>query len=462
VNVNQINDCLLRGEIDRPGVLPHHASLARAPFRFQFDFGLPDLPLEPGVLLIRGARQYGKSTWLEGSIHRTVEEHGPGSALYLNGDELYTALAFGEALSTAAAAFPQRAKVRRLFIDEITAVPEWQRVLKRALDAGDLRTVLIVTTGSKATDLRRGAERLPGRKGRLARTTFLFTPISYAEFLRVCGDRLKDRALLTYVLSGGCPLAAAELASIGRLPEHVSAMIRDWVLGECAAAGRARSSLLAVLDKLIQYGGTPLGQAKLAREAGLANNTVAAGYVELLADLMCVSLSHAWDPSRRVRIARQPAKYHFVNLLCALSFHPSRPSQTEDLEALPPTTLGALWEWLVSQELWRRAAIRGEETPEDMAHWQSKEHELDFVLAPDQFLEVKRGRTSPLEFGWFPKVFPRGRLTVIGRDRFETDSVHGMTMEDFLLQETHERAGPDGPAPESNRRSGESRLLPRP
>ena len=51
-----------------------------------------------------------------------------------------------------------------------------------------------------------------------------------------------------------------------------------------------------------------------------------------------------------------------------------------------------------------------------------------------RFLEVKRGRTSPLEFAWFRKVFPRGRLTVVGRDRFETDSVRGITMEELLLE----------------------------
>jgi predicted AAA+ superfamily ATPase len=433
VNVRDINDCLLRGELDRPGVLPHLDSLARSPFRFEVDLGLPTLPAEPGVLLIRGPRQYGKSTWLEGAIRRTVEEHGPGSALYLNGDELPSASDLAEALASLGSAFPRRAAVRRLFIDEITAVADWQRVLKRTLDAGDLRSVLVITTGSQATDLRHGAERLPGRKGRLQRTTYLFTPISYAEFVRVCGARVQGHALLTDLLSGGCPLAAAELVSTGHLPEFVPAMIRDWVLGECAASGRTRGSLLAVLGKLAFFGGKPLGQAKLAREAGLANNTIAAAYVELLADLLCVSVSQGWDPSRGIRVARQPAKYHFVNLLCAVAFHPARPRSVEDLEALPGEELGVFWEWLAAQELWRRAAIRGDEAPEEMAHWQSKEHELDFVLSPDRFLEVKRGRTSPLEFGWFPKVFPRGRLTVIGRDRFETDAIHGMTMEDFLL-----------------------------
>jgi hypothetical protein len=73
-----------------------------------------------------------------------------------------------------------------------------------------------------------------------------------------------------------------------------------------------------------------LGQAKLAKESGLANNTVAAGYVELFTDLLCLSYGHAWDPERRVRIMRKPAKFHFVNLLAAVAWHPSRIRSPED------------------------------------------------------------------------------------------------------------------------------------
>ena len=64
-----------------------------------------------------------------------------------------------------AAVFPRRTRVRRLFVDEITAVRDWQHALKRAIDAGHPRGILVVTTGSKAADLRRESERLRGLVG---------------------------------------------------------------------------------------------------------------------------------------------------------------------------------------------------------------------------------------------------------------------------------------------------------
>ncbi len=439
MDADRINAALSAGDVDGRGLLPHVDRLRRAAFTFEVDFGLRELPTEPGVVFIRGPRQYGKSTWLESEIAKTVKTFGPGTAFYLNGDEIRNTEALVAAVRRLAPLFGAAAPVRRLFIDEVTAIPEWERGLKRMLDAGELDDVLVVTTGSRATDLRRGSERLPGRKGRLDRTSYLFTPVSYREFRRVCGEGLGEHTFGAYALSGGNPLALTELGTHGRIPEYVPEMVRDWIYGECAATGRNRPSLMGVLECLLQRGGVPVGQTRLAREAGLANNTVAAGYIELLADLMCVGISNAWDASRRVALMRKPAKFPFVNLLAAMCWHPGRLRSVEDFDELSAGAQGAWLEWLVAQELWRRAAIRGDESPERQRYWQSKKHELDFAVAPDAFVEVKRGRTGPLDFAWFPATFPGARLTVVGGSRFETDYIRGVTFEDFLLDGTGER-----------------------
>lgn len=432
VNVDEVNAALLAGAIDRPGVFPRLDALRDSPAVFRVEFGLARLPDEPGVIAIRGARQYGKSTWLEGVMRETVVEHGPGSALFLDGDHLRDADHLEAELRRLAAAFARRAPVRRLFIDEVTAVPDWARGMKRVLDRGELRDVLVVTTGSHAADLRHGIERLPGRKGRLARTSFLFLPISYPDFLRAGGAGLGDRALGAYLVSGGSPLACAELLRGRAIPEWVVETMRDWILGECARSGRARRSLVAVMEQLHRHGATPLGQTKLAREAGLANNTVAAGWLELLADLLCVGISSAWDVGLGREIVRKPAKAPFLNLLAAGVWAPEAPRTGEDLDAQPPSRQAVWHEWAVAQELFRRAALRGEAEPERLPYWQSAEHELDFVVGDDTFVEVKRGRASALEFAWFARSFPRGRLTVVCSTPFEADRITGVTLAQFL------------------------------
>ena len=433
MDVSQINTHLLQGPLEAPGLFPHLEGLALSPYVFQVDFGLAELPRQPGLLLVRGPRQYGKSTWLEGQVRATVTEFGPGAAFYLNGDELADAEALVRAVRQLLPLYRKDALVRRLFLDEVTAVPGWERGLKRLIDARELREVLVVTTGSRAADLRRGVERLPGRKGRLDRTAYLFTPLSFTEFARVCEERLGEDLLIAYLLSGGCPLAAAEIAAHGRLPEFVVEMVRDWVLGECAASGRDRKSLLGVWDAVLQRGGTPIGQAAVARESGLANNTVAAGYLELLADLMCLGFAHAWDADRRVSVRRKPAKFPPINLLAAVAFDRSRLRTVADFRSLPPAAQGRWLEWLVAQEIVRRAARRGDDTPEVLHYWQGGEHEIDYVVRPELLIDVKRGGASAFEFAWFPRTFPRSRLRVVGTERFDTDQIRGVTMEELLL-----------------------------
>ncbi len=447
VNVDDTNDCLVRGELDRPGLFPHLEGLAAAARVFEPDFGLAELPMSPGILVIRGPRQYGKSTWLEGRLRASAEELGPGSALFVDAQELADGGALRRQVRRTIGLFRPGAPVRRLFIDEITAVAGWETALKALVDRGDLRDVLVVTTGSRCTDLRRGVERLPGRRGRLDRTSWLFTPVPFAEFVRVCGrdfpppregeegGAMADDAVLAYLLAGGCPLALSEMAARGRLPEWTVEVVRDWIDGELARSGRARAPLVQVMEVLTRSGGSPIGQTRLAREAGLANNTVAAGYVEQLADLMCVGIQQAWDPARRVPVARRRAKYPFINTLAAVAWHPARPRTVEELRARPAQEQGTWLEWLVAQEVWRRSAMEGDPFPERLLYWHSKHRELDFVLssAGGTFVEVKRGRASPSEHAWFAPEHPAGRLLVVTRTPFRTDRVRGLTARELLL-----------------------------
>lgn len=433
MNIDTVNQRLLLGVTDEYGIFPHLDRLAHSSFIFNLDFGLNELPLDPGILLIRGARQYGKSTWLEGQLKETIVRFGPGSAFYLNGDMLSSAEEFRSKLLVLTESFPPNVKVKRIFIDETTMIPKWEYVLKHLVDRGKLNDVLLVTTGSKATDLRRGAEKLPGRKGKHKRSSYLFTPLGYREFKRVCGTHLGEKTLLAYLLSGGSPVAGAELAATGSLPEYVIELVRDWIEGEIAASGRQRSALLNIAKTLFRFGGTAVGQAKLAREAGLANNTVAAGFIELLSDLGCVIPAYPFDWDRQILMLRKPCKYHFTNLLVAVAYHPARVRTVDDWKQLSWHDQGNWYEWVVAQELIRRSALQGVDLLAPLAFWQSSEHEIDFVTFEKECIEVKRGNAGPFEFNWFNRQFNKRTLIVISNHHFETKTLRGITLEDFLL-----------------------------
>lgn len=68
--------------------------------------------------------------------------------------------------------------------------------------------------------------------------------------------------------------------------------------------------------------------------------------------------------------------------------------------------------------------------------WRSEKHEVDFVRRAKPWIEVRSGRASPFEFDWFGRSFPGEQLLVISAARFEGKAVRGVTLEDFLLDES--------------------------
>ncbi|MFH1829517.1 MAG: AAA family ATPase [Pseudomonadota bacterium] len=433
MDVKTINELLSSGEIDREDLWPRIVEMESKAAQFRFEFGLDELPKEPGIITIRGPRQYGKSTWLEMNLRISIQDFGKGSAFYINGDELASADELAEQMKVLCRAYSRDAKIKRLFIDEITAVKNWEKAIKKVVDQGLFKDILIITTGSKASDLRHGTERLPGRKGRLKKSEYIFLPISYREFNYQTRNELGNKAWIAYLLTGGSPVACNDIYQFEKLPEYFIQMTRDWVLGETVSSGRSRMLLTQVLHTIMKYGGQPVGFAKLARESGLANNTVASGYIEQLSDLLSLLPSWPWDSQRDIFLLRKPCKFHFINLAAALSFHPSMPRHIHEYEALDSHVQSYLLEWLVAQELWRRAVLAQVENPEVIGFWASKEHEIDFVTHDRQMIEVKRGRAGPLDFGWFNKTFPNEKLTVICDTPFASDQLIGITIDKFLM-----------------------------
>jgi len=51
----------------------------------------------------------------------------------------------------------------------------------------------------------------------------------------------------------------------------------------------------------MRRGASPIAQTTLAEESGMANNTVAHGYLDLLSDLLVLGTSEPWDPARKGR-----------------------------------------------------------------------------------------------------------------------------------------------------------------
>lgn len=436
MNVNEKNKYLLERNHEFMDFWPkiREYSESRNPFFFEFALGR-ELPKEPGLIIIRGARQYGKSTWIDLCIRDTVEDFGIGSALYLNGDELDDDKNLEQEIVELENLFSKKSKIKRLFIDEISSVKNWEKAIKRLYDSGHLRDILLVTTGSNARDLRRGSEKLPGRKGKLIQSEFIFPPVSYQQFYKTCYQELANHPVppwVIYLLSGGSPLAINEILFDGIIPEFLVTLVKDWVQGDIISAGRDRISLKNIFNTIYRFGTSSVGFAKLAKETGLANNTVASGYIDQLQDLLVLKPRLQKDLEKNIFLIKKPCKFTFSNTLVASVFHPKEIRYVTDFENLESHEQSFLFECLILQELERRTNWSGLNLDKEVGFWKSENNEIDFTQE-DLLFEAKLGSATPHEFKWFANVFPKKKLTIVNKNVFETKNMTGITIHDFLM-----------------------------
>jgi predicted AAA+ superfamily ATPase len=262
------------------------------------------------IVVLRGARQVGKTTIQEQAIRHLMEERGiePRRILRVQFDELPSLSALEDPILAIVRWFENRilegtlnetahaGKPAYLFFDEVQNLPDWAPQLKSLVDH---HTVHVVVTGSSALRIESGRDSLAGRITTLELGTLLLReiaglrlgeevepalpqnglePLVDIEFWRSLGPRdererrLRDEAFREFSARGGYPLAhknpgvpweviADQLNEtvIRRVIQH------DLRLGE---RGRKRDGQLLeeVFRLACRYAGQAPGQATLLEE----------------------------------------------------------------------------------------------------------------------------------------------------------------------------------------------------
>jgi len=405
---------------------PHLMLLEAQPLRLGADF-VTGLDLrDPGIHILRGPRQVGKSTDLKLLVERALQEgFPPRSIVYLALDLLE-----GQSLSDFATSV-QRAKGLAgekspgglILLDEVTAVRGWQTAVKALWDDGTIRDEVVVCTGSSAVDLQRGAaERLPGRRG--AGIDHLVLPQSFAAFahavdgnipaspnltvaelrtsdgqellrdMRIYASAL-DAALRSYLRFGGLPAAVAEALGGAHEPSgRVKRVVEDSLMREIQRRGASMPAARALLERVVRSLGSKISWSSMAREMdvplgrgkGRPSHQTLRDYIELLAGGYFVFVAYFWRSGSQTNEQSRDKKVFFADPLL----------HTIALDHAPGlgTDTAALIENVIGMALLRRyePADRLIETfilPERLHIWQTaRGGEIDFVAGRRSELDL--------------------------------------------------------------------------
>lgn len=256
--------------------------------------------LAPAVVL-RGARQVGKTTLLEQIIDSLLRERGvePWRILRVQFDEIPSLVGLKEPLLTIAAWFQNRilgqtfnerahaGKPAFVFLDESQNIPTWAEQLKALVDH---HTVRVIVTGSSALRIEAGRDSLAGRISTLELGTLLLReisemrfgvrlepalaqnglePLTRAEFWRDLAARgrsvgaVRNKAFEAFSTRGGYPIVHANPnVSWPEIADQLNeTIIRRVIQHDLRMDERGRKRDAALLEELLRLAYRYAGQA---------------------------------------------------------------------------------------------------------------------------------------------------------------------------------------------------------
>lgn len=263
--------------------------------------------LSPGLFVIRGPRQIGKSSWIKLLLLDLCQRGQSNKVFFASCENLRDHLDLKQLLDEAQFA-------DTIFLDEVTFVKDWSRAVKHELDRR--LDLCLVITGSNSVDLRKGADRMPGRfRGG---DEFFLLPMSFEEIVRA---RLEagwigpgyDRPsqLDIYLRVGGFPLAVAEAGEAGVLPKGAMKTYARWLIGDAIQLGKSELYFKEVVAQIYSTSQSSLSLQKLAQRTQLGSHHTVASYLDLLNDCFALTTVYAINPDTGALHPKKDKKFYF-------------------------------------------------------------------------------------------------------------------------------------------------------
>lgn len=378
----------------------HIAQFQARPFHWDPPAFL-DIPLRPGDLsTLRGPRQVGKTTTLKRMLRKLLNE-GERRVLYYSFDTERSNEEIPDVIRRAKGVSGLAPGAWYFFLDEVTSIPDWQRGVKYAWDAGLLRDDFALCTGSSAH--RMGTEQLPGRRGkgrnylqltvsfrdfcRLARRIDLpEETLSIDEFFTPAGRELLQKlyrshealsaALGIYSRIGGFPAAVADQMSQGAVSQETVSTLWALIVHEIQQARMDPRAALKLIERAGISLGSTLSWQSAAEAMGVGSHNTAQDYTRSLAESFVLMTLYYWDMSGGFEPRKQRKLYLMDPLIGQL------PARLE-LGSRAPGEDGIL-ECLVAIGLFRSASrqiTQSEGSLSALGYWRSRDgREIDFVV----------------------------------------------------------------------------------
>ena len=439
----------------------HLLEVAKSEIHFQhMEEGVRFLP--GTISIIRGSRQIGKSTECKLYVLRRLSEGtNPERIFYfpcdnlINRRELVTVMRSIRAISKIE---PESKDHITVILDEITSVKQWYKTIKWMKDTGQLDRVALVLTGSSAYEMKRGYDRMPGRRGEGLDLCLL--PMDFPDFVRALHpgqagnlkisldqmthsmrsfeshkmtlleqQELLSSAASLYMTFGGIPKVVSETARLGRPSDDTMGIYLLALSSEIEKQKRSTATLRQILASLYLSLCTPTSYTNIATKGNIPSAGTVKDYIEALHYSFVEYTALPLDVSKKTAFPKKNRKHFFADPVYAaalkIALH------------LPELEEGALAESAVGGKLIREYANQWASWGhvDSLFYWRSSQgKEIDFVVDREGYYGIEVKYQSRIS-GWDELSILRGigKGLLVTRNHFEFGAVPKIPLWAFLM-----------------------------
>ena len=443
------------------------------------------------VYSLRGPRQVGKTTLVKLQIKQRLDEGVlPYNIMYYAFDVDTAPRDLVNIIKEYLDSTKRLRKGRRcyIFLDEISAVKDWQREIKRLADQGRLKNCTVIATGSNTIDIKMSSEKLPGRRG-ISNDALdkIMLPMKFSEFVTAIDKDIKDhleqydlirvslrhtlltsawdldmdkgieqlrpfvptlnKYLMEYLLTGGTPRVVNEYLGSGMVEEGTFKTYLDAIVGDLESLNRSRNTLMQLARSVVKVAGSTSSWRSLQKGTDIGSPDTVSSYVNTLQNMFVLSVFYQYNieskrglyqKNKKIHF-RDPFYFHVLNGWVGGN-HLSFDTATKYLE--DDANRGTMIESVVANHLIRMAFTisakkQNFEYSDLLFHWKyGNDREVDFVYSDGT------GTETPIEVKFQNRISARDLDGLINFNRYTRQRNAIMLSKDRLSVENEYTAVP--------------------
>lgn len=313
---------------------PQLQRIAKLPFSYLSPLATEPNFEHPGIYLITGGRQVGKTTFLKQFILQLLVQKNvdPNNILFLAGELIDS----HHKLVRLIEGFARPDQLQYLFIDEVNYIPDWDKGIKYLADAGFLDNTVVMLTGSDGLILRTAMQRFAGRRGQAAVVDYIFYPLSFREFallkkpsLASLCDRINHSPLnepddvyadshadllallASYLVHGGYLPAIANFWEANSIQPGTIRTYIEWIVGDMLKFRKTEKQVFEILRGIISTYATQISWHSLMKHLSIEHHQTVSDYCHLLQDTHVIYILEALNENTLTASPKKNKKIYF-------------------------------------------------------------------------------------------------------------------------------------------------------